>query len=72
MAYDAATGTVMLFGGASANGALLGDTCSWVGSTWTKLSPVSSPRARSLASVVYDATNRAIVLFGGYGGDSSF
>ena len=69
MAYDAATGTVVLFGGytRTAGGIVtFGDTWTWDGSTWTKRAPVSSPPARSGASMAYDAATGTVVLFGGH------
>ncbi len=45
MTYDAATGTVLLFGG-RVNGTVLSDTWSWDGTTWTQLTPATSPAAR--------------------------
>src|SRR5690349_6773873 len=45
MDYDAATGNIVLFGGAI-SGAVDGDTWSFDGTTWTKLSPPASPHAR--------------------------
>ena len=63
MAYDAATGTIVLFGGAASR--LLRDTWTWDGSTWTKQAPATSPPARSAASMAYDAATGTIVLFGG-------
>jgi hypothetical protein len=66
MAYDAATGTVVLFGGAGNNGTtLLGDTWAWDGSTWTQQAPATSPPARANASMAYDAASGTVVLFGG-------
>ena len=48
MAYDAATGTVVLFGGYGPGvERRLGGTWTWDGSTWTKQSPAASPPARS-------------------------
>src|ERR1700719_986653 len=38
MAYDAATGTVVLFGGGGANSSL-SDTWTWDGATWTQQHP---------------------------------
>jgi hypothetical protein len=68
MAYDAATQTVLLFGGYSSQyHVYLGDTWSWNGATWTKLSPSASPPARSFASMAYDAATRTVLLFGGEG-----
>ena len=67
MAYDAATGTVVLFGGAGRRGSMLGGTWTWDGTTWTKQAPATSPPARSDAAMAYDAATGTIVLFGGYG-----
>lgn len=66
MAYDAATKTVVLFGG-SAN-IPLGDTWAWNGltRTWTQLFPATSPSPRQ-AQVAYDSLSGTIVLFGGDG-----
>ncbi len=47
MAYDAATGNIVLFGGES-NQAISSDTWTWDGSTWTKQAPATSPPAREL------------------------
>jgi hypothetical protein len=69
MAYDAATGTIVLFGGwRDAGGHYFGDTWTWDGSTWTKQAPATHPSARYFASMAYDAATHTIVLFGGYGG----
>ena len=71
MAYDAATGTVVLFGGGSGV-TDLGDTWSWDGTGWTQLSPATSPPARQNASMAYDPATGAMALFGGKnGGDLS-
>ena len=64
MAYDAATGTIVLFSGDGTLG-VLGDTWTWDGSTWTKQAPAASPPARSGASMAYDAATGTVVLFGG-------
>jgi hypothetical protein len=45
MAYDAAHGQVVLFGGFS-NGAVSNDTWVWDGENWTQKSPQTSPSAR--------------------------
>jgi hypothetical protein len=66
MAYDAATGTIVLFGGwRDAGGHYFGDTWTWDGSTWTKQAPATHPSARYFASMAYDAATHTIVLFGG-------
>ena len=71
MAYDAATGTRVLFGGASINSSTLGDTWTWDGSTWTQQARAVSPSPRWTASMAYDAATAAVVLFGGCCGASS-
>ncbi len=63
MAYDAATGNVVLFGGITTRG--VGDTWVWDGSTWTQQHPATSPSARGAAAMAYDAATGNIVLFGG-------
>src|SRR5262249_54761851 len=44
MDYDAATGSIVLFGGVKPGG-VLGDTWAFNGSAWTRLSPPASPPA---------------------------
>ena len=63
MAYDAATGNIVLFGGYTRRP--LDDTWTWDGSTWTKQAPAPSPSARYATSMAYDAATGNIVLFGG-------
>jgi hypothetical protein len=65
MAFDAASGTVILFGGFDTDGNLLGDTWSWDGQDWTQLFPAHSPDPRAEASMAYDAGHHVLVLFGG-------
>jgi hypothetical protein len=67
MAYDAATGTAVLFGGYR-NGHALGDTWTWDGTTWTKQAPATSPGARYAAAMAYDTATGTAVLFGGENG----
>jgi hypothetical protein len=67
MAYDAATGTVVLFGGFRFPAAR-SDTWTWDGTTWTQQSPATRPGARWLASMAYDAATGTVVLFGGQSG----
>ena len=66
MAYDAATGNIVLFGGEDSHGRLSG-TWTWDGSTWTKQAPATRPPPRVGASMAYDAATGNIVLFGGNG-----
>jgi hypothetical protein len=66
LAYDAARGEVVLFGGQ--DGSYLGQTWTWDGSDWTKLTPAHSPPARAYLAMAYDAARDQVVLFGGFGG----
>jgi len=70
MAYDAASGEVVLFGGTGCpercpNLPVFGDTWTWDGGTWTRRQPSASPSARYHATMAYDAARGVIVLFGG-------
>ena len=65
MAYDAATGTTVLFGGF--NGVFLADTWVWDGVAWTPVASPLSPSGRENASMAYDAATHTVVLFGGVG-----
>ena len=67
MAYDPSTGQMVLFGGLdnNSNTDILDDTWTWNGSTWTQLSPTTSPSARFYASMAYDPGSSQLVLFGG-------
>jgi hypothetical protein len=63
MAYDAARGQVVLFGGCC------GDTWTWDGTDWTQHFPAHSPTPRSGLGMAYDAARGQVVLFGGSGED---
>jgi RHS repeat-associated protein len=66
MAYDTATGLTYLFGGYTGSGqGYLNDTWKWDGTTWTKLSPTTSPTVRLDVAMAYDAATSTVVLFGG-------
>ena len=67
LAYDAATRTVVLFGGDDRFESPLGDTWTWDGSTWTKQAPAAHPAARYDTESAYDAATGKVVLFGGLG-----
>src|SRR5271166_2737266 len=63
IAYDAAHGQVVLFGGFGAN-----DTWVWNGTTWTQAVPPNTPNnpgPRANAAMVYDAAHGQVVMFGG-------
>jgi hypothetical protein len=72
MAYDQATGQMVLFGGMGGDlgddglSPILGDTWTYDGTTWTQQSPTTNPPVRYEASMTYDAAIGQIVLFGGY------
>ena len=66
MAYNAAGGHVVLFGGRTTSGPL-GDMWRWEGQTWTQLNPQALPAARSGAGLAYSAADSGLVLFGGTG-----
>ncbi len=69
MAYDAATSTVVLFGGSKGT-TYYAETWSWNGTTWSNLAPSPSPTLRANAGMTYDAAHSRIVLFGGYSGSA--
>jgi hypothetical protein len=64
MAYDAATGTAVLFGGQT-HKSLIGETWTWNGTTWTQQAPAVHPPALVGAAMAYDAATGTVVLFGG-------
>lgn len=67
IAYNAAIGTAVLFGGESGQYAFT-DTWTWDGTTWTRQTPAARPPPRYAAAVAYDAATGTAVLFGGLGG----
>lgn len=73
MAFDAAHGgQVVLFGGRTADGSVLGDTWTWDGSSWTQQHPRQSPPARGNAAMAFDAAHGVVVLYGGSGGQTRY
>jgi len=64
MAYDAAAGQVILFGG---QGLLeqYDDTWAWDGKTWRQLHPAHHPGELSQQSMVYDEAHHQVLLWGG-------
>ena len=64
MAYDAATESVVMFGG-QADGGALADTWTWDGSNWTQQHPATSPSARAGALMAYDPESHGVILVGG-------
>jgi Protein of unknown function (DUF4232)/Galactose oxidase, central domain len=64
MVYDAATHTVVLFGGNGAGGTL-NDTWIWDGRAWSERQPAARPPGRAYTGMVDDSKHREVVLFGG-------
>ncbi len=75
MAYDAARGQIVIFGGAvgaSASGAqITNETWIWDGTTWTEKHPVTSPSPRLHGTMVFDPVIQGILLIGGSDGSSN-
>ncbi len=69
MAYDAARGVGVLFGGAT-SGIYLDDTWEWDGTTWAEILPEPDPRPATRAghTMAYDSDRQVTVLFGGWNG----
>lgn len=61
MAYDNATGTVVLFGGLQGN-TVLGDTWTWDGTSWTQQQPATSP-PQVPGVAAYDGATGTAVLY---------
>jgi hypothetical protein len=77
MAYDAADGYVVLFGGCfdyAACSRVSGDTWTYLHGRWTNLtgSLAVAPSPRGHVQMVYDANMSAVILFGGLGPGSTF
>jgi hypothetical protein len=71
-AYDAVRGRVVLFGGREGvgrAGSSRGDTWEWDGKAWRRLSS-DGPSGRDHHGMVYDRAREAMVLFGGWDGQS--
>lgn len=68
MAFDSATGQLILFGGFNSTG-FLKDTWNWNGINWELLNPDTSPTAREGASMAYDHATGQLILFGGLSKD---
>ncbi|MCA9709975.1 MAG: hypothetical protein KDK70_29320, partial [Myxococcales bacterium] len=72
LAYDAARGRVVLFGGLASgydgdDTSLLGDTWEWDGCAWTEVA-TEGPSPREGQGMVYDDTRGVVLLFGGNSG----
>jgi hypothetical protein len=69
MAYDGASGKVIVFGGFDGNG-YRNDTWVFDGITWTEVATETPPPARAAAQMAYDGVTHQVVLFGGYDGSN--
>lgn len=66
MAFDAARGVVVMYGGVDADGDLLEDLWAWDGRAWRELPPDGeAPPPLNFHSMAYDARRGRVVLFGG-------
>src|SRR6266542_290852 len=64
MAYDAATGKLVMFGGRTTD-FYVDDTWTWDGTGWTKEAPARSPSIRLGLSMFTDPVSGHVVVFGG-------
>jgi len=69
MAYDAARGEIVMFGGSRGSFSFLGDTWTWNGQAWVQRFSAPSPSPRGFHAMVYDSTRQVVVLYGGYSSD---
>ena len=66
LALDPVNGQLMLFGGRAGDSVgLLNDTWTWNGSSWTRLSPSTSPPPRYNAAMASWVAGKAVILAGG-------
>ena len=66
LAYDAADGYVVLFGGTDQYATIIyNDTWTFHAGTWTNRTTTGSPVGRYRAAMTYDSTDGYILLFGG-------
>ncbi|HEX3833548.1 MAG TPA: putative Ig domain-containing protein [Solirubrobacteraceae bacterium] len=67
MAYDPATGQLILTGGTNGtnSSSIYNDTWTWNGTNWVQLHPATNAPAVFGAAMAYDPATRQIVMFGG-------
>lgn len=73
MDYDAATKTLVLYGGFAGPRGLLADTWTYdaAGNRWSRVAPTAAdPPRRDFSALVYDQQARHLVLFGGLTGET--
>lgn len=71
MAYDAARGKAVMYGGQTSDRSWSKDTWEWDGAKWSKLA-TPGPDGRVHFSMVYDSKRKRVVLFGGFGEDKRY
>jgi Galactose oxidase, central domain len=71
IAYDAADGYVVLFGGYCEGTTTCNDTWAFKAGQWTELSPALSPSPREYPAMTYDSESGDVLLFGGGNGGST-
>jgi hypothetical protein len=69
MAYDPASGRVILFGGVGEHVELLGETWTWDGQAWVELAFPESPSPRMGHRMAGESASGRVILFGGAEGD---
>ena len=71
MAYDAARGKTVMYGGQTSERSWAKDTWEWDGTKWSKLT-VPGPGGRVHFAMAYDSKRQRVVLFGGGGEDNQY
>lgn len=67
LAYDAARGVTVLFGGRNDLGNVTQETWTWNGSNWVAAAPTGPvPDARQFQALAYDSARERVVLYGGH------
>jgi len=66
LTWDPIDAYVLLFGGSNSTGDYMGDTWSFQNGAWTELFPLTTPLGRDSSGLVYDPSDGAMMLFGGY------
>ncbi|MDQ1539835.1 MAG: large repetitive protein, partial [Actinomycetota bacterium] len=70
MAFDAASGQLVLFGPSVKDGECLPNiTWTWDGANWSGHQPTVAPAQRDSATMAYDGATKQVILFGGAGYD---
>ena len=70
MAFDEASGVVVLFGGRDVNNKSLWDNWKYDGTAWTPVYVGTRPPKRDLTQMVYDPNRKTCILHGGYESDN--